>query len=646
MSDAETYRRLYVVESRENHDIIVKSLLELEEGTCETAIDEIFRACHTLKGMSASMGFLGMERLCHAMEDVFQLIRNGDLEVNQKLIDLLLTCTDLLEEFLDEVEGGGDGESKAPDALIAALCEWNGQKGTRGPDVQHHQRCDTVIPDSGEAGGGERCGSPGSPAGIYSVSLALDHGCTTKDLRAILVLQNLEELGTITSTSPPRQQIEDGEFDGRFSLTIASDAGADALHAAASGTEIAEVIVSAAAADRSSELSPTARVQPPEKAEKQREVKSIRVDIRRLDTMMNLVEDLVINRGRLKQIAGKHQIKELDEALNMASRSIADLQSLMMSVRMIPLNHIFNRFPRVVRDVAHHDGKEVEFTIEGGETELDRSIMDGLSDPLLHLIRNAVNHGIEPPHVREGRGKQKKGELRLSARRDRENVILVVEDDGAGIDEEKVRKKAIEKGILSREEAPALSREAVIDLLFEPGFSTADTVTDISGRGVGLDVVRSAIESLKGTIRVKSVPGRGTTFQLVLPPTMAIVEVMMVRINGRRCSIPISNIVEVATLKIDSLYHIGGREAVMLRGEVLPLYRLEDMFGSSETRDIVVVLQHQNRKCCITVDMVEGQQEVVIKPLNNIFGNCRGISGVTIPGDGEVIPVLDISTLI
>ena len=383
-----------------------------------------------------------------------------------------------------------------------------------------------------------------------------------------------------------------------------------------------------------------------DRVDKNREVKNIRVDITRLDQMMNLIEDLVINRGRLAQIARKFQIKELDETLNMVGRSVSDLQNLMMNIRMIPLSHIFNRFPRTVRDLAHKEEKEVEFTIEGGDTELDRSIMDGLNDPLLHLIRNGVDHGIEKPEIRIKAGKPGKGKLNLIASRDRDNVVIVIEDDGAGINREKVARKAIERGLITELQASEMTDEAVYDLLFLPGFSTAEKITDVSGRGVGLDVVRTAIDNLKGTIKVESSPGKGSRFELVLPPTMAIVNVIMVRINGRRCAIPVNNVVEVAGLSVSKIHHIGTQEAIMMRDEVLPLDRLDDMFGKSDQTEILVVLQHQNKKRAIAVDMIEGQQEVVIKPLSSMVGGCRGISGITIPGDGEVVPVLDVNAIV
>ena len=379
---------------------------------------------------------------------------------------------------------------------------------------------------------------------------------------------------------------------------------------------------------------------------KKKEVKNLRVDISRLDQMMNLVEDLVINGGRLKQIAKEHQIKDMDEALNMVSRSISDLQNLMMYIRMIPLNHIFNRFPRVVRDVAHHDKKEVEFIMTGGETELDRSVIDGLGDPLLHLIRNGVNHGIETPDVRIAAGKDPKGTLTLSAYRDQGNVIIELSDDGKGISREKVLKKAIEKGFVTGEEADNLPDAEVPKFLFLPGFSTAEEITDISGRGVGLDVVKSTIKSLKGSIKVKSVEGQGSTFTLTLPPTMAIIEVMMVRINNRRCAIPINVVVEVAKINLKDINRIGKSEAILLRDEVLQLHRLDEMFGKAQPSGMIVIVQYQGSKCCIPVDVVEGQQEIVVKPVSNIIGTCPGVGGVTIPGEGDVIPILDVNTMI
>jgi two-component system chemotaxis sensor kinase CheA len=479
----------------------------------------------------------------------------------------------------------------------------------------------------------------------------------------MIILQNLDALGEILDLFPARDVIEDGEYEGAIRVTIRSDCDGDVLVRAAQVSEVIEVrLLSDAGGAGLPTLEPEAGetsiagpreelpVEPKDEAalrpDKGREVKNIRVDISRLDHMMNLVEDLVINRGRVIQIAQQYQMKELDETLNMIGRSVIDLQDLMMNIRMIPLSHIFNRFPRTVRDLSQKKGKEVELVITGGETELDRSVMDGLNDPLLHLVRNAIDHGIELPREREKSGKQRKGLIHLSARRDRDNVIIAIEDDGAGIDPERVLKKALERGIISREQAGALSKEEIYELIFLPGFSTADQITDVSGRGVGMDVVRTAISSLKGSIKIHSNSGSGTRFELMLPPTMAIVDVMIVRLNSRRCAIPVTNIVEVASLDGADIHTISNQEMVLLRDEVMPLDRLDDMFGTSLASEILVVLQTQQKKRAIVVDLIEGQQEVVIKPLASIVGVCRGIGGVTIPGDGQVVPVLDVDSIV
>jgi two-component system chemotaxis sensor kinase CheA len=651
MSEFEAYRGLFVAESRENHENLVKNMLILEKGGSQTAIDEIFRSIHTLKGASASMGFMEMEKLCHTMEDVFQMIRSGSAVITTELNNMLLACSDVIELMMDDVEGGGDSSSINPDEQVKALKQWlskNTGKSIEGASKPAVKKGKTTAKKIKEM-------VDDTDRPNYSITIKVADDCAMKDIRAMLAIGNLEALGTILSFNPSRESIDEGEFEGNLELKIASDVGEDALRTAATGTDIASVEIVPVAKEEpvlQTEASDDAK---PEKAnikpqaasaDKTREIKNLRVDITQLDHIMNLVEDLVINRGRLKQIAEENKIKEMDEAIGMVERSVSDLQNLMMNIRMIPLNHIFNRLPRVVRDVAQYDGKEVEFIIEGGETELDRSVMDGLNDPLLHLIRNAVNHGIESPEVREKAGKPRKGNVKLSAHRDRDNVIIELLDDGGGINVEKVKSKAVEKGLITKENAATLTTEQAVDLLFLPGFSTADKISDISGRGVGLDVVKRSIESLKGSIRVETNLGKGSRFELLLPPTMAIVDVMIVQINKRRLAIPISSIVEVANFKNDSTHRIGKSDAILLRDEVLEIFLLDDMMGKSEDRDILIVVQYQKRKCCIAVDIVEGKQEVVVKPLSSIIGNTRGVSGITILGDGEVVPVLDVNTMV
>lgn len=662
MSELDAYRSLYVAESRENLENIVKNLLVLEEGSDVSAIAEIFRSAHSLKGMSASMGFVEMEQLCHAMEDIFQSVRNNEILVDAAVIDLLLVAADDIEVMVDDIESGGSGNAPDMESHLERLRSWTSPSGKTGPGIESAP---------GEPGAGIRSAGRSYYAGEdevagvspYCLSIGLDPSCVNKNLRGMIILQNLDALGEILDLFPARDVIEDGEYEGAIRVTIRSDCDGDVLVRAAQVSEVIEVrLLSDAGGAGLPTLEPEAGetsiagpreelpVEPKDEAalrpDKGREVKNIRVDISRLDHMMNLVEDLVINRGRVIQIAQQYQMKELDETLNMIGRSVIDLQDLMMNIRMIPLSHIFNRFPRTVRDLSQKKGKEVELVITGGETELDRSVMDGLNDPLLHLVRNAIDHGIELPREREKSGKQRKGLIHLSARRDRDNVIIAIEDDGAGIDPERVLKKALDRGMIGREQAGALSKEEIYELIFLPGFSTADQITDVSGRGVGMDVVRTAISSLKGSIKIHSNSGSGTRFELMLPPTMAIVDVMIVRLNSRRCAIPVTNIVEVASLDGADIHTISNQEMVLLRDEVMPLDRLDDMFGTSLASEILVVLQTQQKKRAIVVDLIEGQQEVVIKPLASIVGVCRGIGGVTIPGDGQVVPVLDVDSIV
>ncbi|MHB8165100.1 MAG: ATP-binding protein, partial [Methanoregula sp.] len=574
MSEFEAYRGLFVAESRENHENLVKNMLILEKGGSQTAIDEIFRSIHTLKGASASMGFSEMERLCHTMEDVFQLIRSGSVVISAELNNILLASSDIIELMLDDVEGGGDSSSVNPDEQVKALKQWLSQgevkpKGDKAKPAVIHAAVPAKIIEIADD----------TDRPHYSITINVAEDCAMKDIRALLAIGNLESLGTILSINPSRDDIDEGKFDGSLVLKIASDVGEEALKTAATGTDIASIeilpvekeepVISTETSDETKPTESDKKQQQTASQDKNREIKHLRVDINQLDHIMNLVEDLVINRGRLKQIAEQNKIKEMDEAIGMVERSVSDLQNLMMNIRMIPLNHIFNRLPRVVRDVAQYDGKEVEFVMEGGETELDRSVMDGLNDPLLHLIRNAVNHGIESPDTREKAGKPRKGFVKLSAHRDRDNVIIELIDDGGGINVERVKSKAVEKGMITPESAATLTTDQAVDLLFQPGFSTADKITDISGRGVGLDVVKRSIEALKGSIRVETTPGKGSRFELLLPPTMAIVDVMIVRINKRRLAIPISSIVEVANFKNGSTHRIGKSDAILLRDEVL-----------------------------------------------------------------------------
>ena len=499
MSEMDMYRSLFIAESRENHETIVKNLLILERGPDESAIGEIFRAAHSLKGMSATMGFDQLEHLCHAMEDVFQNIRSGQLIIQPDLVDVLLKASDDIELILDDIESGGSGSDSNFEGHLVALTGWKEQKSA-GQSSAGRPATKKGLPGEvpGAPAGSLKPGSESGPVADgdgtrqgdeYRVTIQLKPDCDNRNLRGMIILGNLAGLGTIIATTPAEEIIEDGQFDGSLSVLIRSDAGVEALKAAVSGTEVQECRIGDQEVYPGPKVSRQEAEEEPaqkeiksgspgpgkgikeEKADKNREIKNIRVDITRLDQMMNLIEDLVINRGRLAQIAHKYQIKELDETLNMVGRSVSDLQNIMMNIRMIPLSHIFNRFPRAIRDLAKKEQKEIEFVIEGGDTELDRSILDGLNDPLLHLLRNAVDHGIELPGKRIKEGKPANGLLHLVASRDRENVVIVIEDDGAGINPLRVKTKAIERGLITEEQGARIypTNRYMISCFF-PGF--------------------------------------------------------------------------------------------------------------------------------------------------------------------------------
>jgi len=376
---------------------------------------------------------------------------------------------------------------------------------------------------------------------------------------------------------------------------------------------------------------------------------TVRVDIERLDNLMNLVGELVMHKGCLEQIGFSYKIGELNETIEQIDRISTDLQSVVMKVRMVPIEQVFNRFPRMVRDLARDLNKEVDFLIEGKETELDRTVIDEIGDPLVHLLRNAIDHGLESSQERLKKGKVSKGTVLLRARHEGNNVYIEVEDDGGGIDTNRVIAKAVEKGILTSRDAEQLSREEAIELLFNSGFSTAQNITDISGRGVGLDVVKNKIESLSGEIFVDSKPGQGTRFRIKLPLTLAIIQALMVSVQDEIYAIPLSSVDETTMITTTDIKMVQNQEVIMLRGSVLPLYRLSDLLsvpGLSEADDMyVVVVRKAERQIGLVVDGLIGQQEIVIKSLGRLLSGIPGLAGAIVAGDGHVRLILDIVTL-
>ncbi|MCD1294167.1 chemotaxis protein CheA [Methanocella sp. CWC-04] len=637
------YRDMFVSEAREYLQSLNRSLLELEKCPSELSVlQEIFRSAHTLKGMSASMGFKDMETLTHRMENLLDRLRNGQLTADSGLVNVLFECLDTLESMTDDIEAGENGSvdissiSEKIDGFV--VCE-------QTPE-------DTAIDQSGEeaiavAATPADSQDQQAPAGSneYEVHVTIEKSSDFRGIRAFLVIQNLSEIGSIITTTPSIQDLEDEKFSYDFSLVIQTDKSIDDVERKAKGVaEISQVKVKTRAVEKKE------AAQKPAVKEGVKNIHSVRIDIDRLDVIMNLVGELVISRGRLFQIGSKHGLIDLNETLTMVDRSITDLQNEIMRIRMLPVDHVFNRFPRIVRDISKKQGKDINFIIEGQDTELDRTVLDEISDPLNHLIRNAVDHGIEMPEERVAKGKSATGTVKLVARRERSNVIIEVEDDGKGIDVNRVKQKAIDRGLLTEAQAAAMGDDEALMLIFKPGLSTAEKLSEVSGRGVGMDIVKTKVESLGGTVKIDSKPGEGTKTILKLPPTIAIVQALLIKVGDEHYAVSITNVVESEYVTESDIKTISGKEVIVIRDTLMPLIRLDRLFdiGTNDHMEkrTVIVIEKGDEKIGLLVDFIESQQEIFVKPLSGLLQNIRGFEGVTIMGDGRVVPILDISTLV
>ncbi|HUL62713.1 MAG TPA: chemotaxis protein CheA, partial [Methanocella sp.] len=616
-----------------------------------------FRSAHTLKGMSASMGFSDMEKLCHRMENKLDQVRNGQLSFDTRLATLLFQALDTLELMIDRIQSGVD-EPMDVAALVAEIEGFGQEGGVPAPAPKPAEvaadgaaaivpaEATAELPQGGPAGANE-----------IEVKVTIDRTCEFRSIRAFLVIQSLAEIGKIVSTVPDIKDIENDRLEYELTVVVSTDADERAVERKARGVaEIGEAKAARRATGKApaeAEATPAARpeaVKPPAAGKNKdgKAIHSVRIDIDRLDTIMNLVGELVISRGRLFEISHRNVLQDMNETMTMLDRSITDLQNEVMRMRMLPVDNVFNRFPRIVRDLANKEGKQIELIIEGQDTELDRTVLDEISDPLNHLIRNAVDHGIEKPADRVAAGKPAQGTVWLIARRERSNVIIEIRDDGKGIDAAKVKAKALERGIISEAQAAAMSEEEAVMLIFKSGLSTAEKVTEVSGRGVGMDIVRTKVENLGGLVRVETQPGKGTKTILKLPPTIAIIQALLINVGAEKYAISITNVVETVYITEGDIRTIGGQEAIVIRDSILPLHRLHDIFGippGEPGKFTAIVVEKAEQKIALLVDSIESQQEIFVKPLSGLLQNVRGLEGVTIMGNGRVVPILDVSTL-
>jgi len=663
--DMTQYLDVFLEESKEHLSNLNQQLLTLEKNPGnQAALNEIFRAIHTLKGMSSTMGYEDLADLTHHMEDVLSDLKEGILQADSQVVDLLFQCLDRVQMTIEQIERTGTAGFNNQD-LIKALGNVKADIFTTQDQGEVIAGADTIQIASQSFSFDlneydltvlQEAASRGYQ--IIYLRIAVDPASLMKSVRAFMVFKVLEEDCEVLKSNPPVPDLEDGKFDDTFDIIIVTKQPANIIidrleHISEIRVDTYETVdISQLAVQQSTNTASqtTQETKEPSDIKGNQKIKqTVRVDIDRLDSLMNLVGELVMHKGRLEEIGSSRRIVELNETIEQIDRISSDLQSVVMKVRMVPIEQVFNRFPRMVRDLAKELNKEIDFQIEGKETELDRTVIDEIGDPLIHLLRNAVDHGIESPAVRAQMGKPRIGTIVLRARHEGNNVLIEVEDDGSGIDFERVKQKAVDKGLVSSKEAEEMPNEKALELLFSPGFSTSDNVTDISGRGVGLDVAKNKIEALNGEIHVDSKLGQGTKFKIKLPLTLAIIQALMVSVRDEIYAIPLSSVDETTMLSPEDIKLIQGQEVMVLRGTVLPLYRLDSLLevpGEKQSDEMyVVVVSKGDKQIGLVVDGLIGQQEIVIKSLGKFLAGIPGIAGAIVAGDGNVRLILDIATL-
>ncbi len=740
--DVSQYKELFVSEATEHLEALNQSLVELEKDPENPdMLTEIFRSAHTMKGMSATLGFDQITELSHEMENVLDGLRAGDLTVTPSTIDLLFDCLDMssalvkaiaedstvpvdtrdiIAQLRGMVEGQkppeelpekpkaakkGEKAKKArgkkaaesaeaeaePEALAEEAPEPEAGQPGEAPDEAPEAQGPPVEEEPGEeepedvprtpavptAGPGDplslldvedlrilaREGASGATP--YLLDITLDEDCVLKSVRVFMVFKKLSQFGKIAKSIPPVEDLEDEKFEHSFKVIFLSHEDEAAIRKAlVTIAEVEKIEIgsfelpevepeehaneldveeAAEHKEEAAELSGSQLSMPPVRTQ------SVRVNISRLDSLMNLVGELVINRTRLTEIASSYNISELKETLAQTARLSTDLQDEVMKTRMVPVEHIFNRFPRMVRDLAKSQGKDIDFTIEGKEIELDRTILDEISDPLMHLLRNAVDHGIDYPEERDKLGKPRRGSINLLARRDRNYVSIEVSDDGSGVDKERIFELAVERGLALQEERRAFTDDEILRFLSSPGFTSAAEVSGVSGRGVGLDVVKTKVESLGGMLLMTSEKDHGTNFAMKLPLTLAIIQALLVEVGHEVYAVPLGTVRETAVVSEHEIKQVQHQEVIFLRDETVPLLRLNSMLGvpqeNGEGSFPVVVVELNVRSLAIAVDELLGQQEIVITSLDRFLKGIKGFAGATILGSGRVALILDIPSL-
>ena len=697
--DVSQYLEIFIDESEEHLQTLSDCIMVLEkEPDNKDTINEVFRAAHSLKGMAGTMGFKRMQHLTHDMENVFQEVRSDHIKVTSGMIDLLFKCLDALEGYVDNIKSTSDEGTEDNEVIIKELNDFIAK--TEGAEETGNTETSEAKEAAPESTQEEKAGqekieltndekkaireAESNGQHIYVMTVHIQKDCLLKAARAFLVFKAVEDFGQILVYRPSSQDIEDEKFEFEFSFFLASEESEDKIVAVAKAVSeiekvdaeeihLDEYVKEAEAQEEQQAKEATAEQKeapaeapkaaekkaPAANAKKQTNAKpvtgrTVRVDIEKLDALMNQVSELIIAKNSLVSISsnesGEYQNQSFHEQIEYLERITTNLHESVMKVRMVPIESVVNKFPRMIRDLSRKLGKKMELYMTGEDTELDRTVVDQIGDPLQHLLRNSADHGLEDNATRVERGKPEVGSIFLKAFLEGNNVIIEVGDDGNGIDVAAVRDKAVERGVITAEQAENMSQKEIINLLFLPSFSMAKKITDISGRGVGRDVVKSNIEALGGDVEVRTQLGEGTTFIVRLPLTLAIIQALMVEIRDEKYAIALGSISNIESIPVNEIKYVQAQEVIHLRGAVIPLIRLDQVLDMEEKQEepenlTVVIVKKGDSLAGLVVDNLIGQQEIVIKSLGKYINNNKIISGATILGDGEVALILDVNTL-
>ncbi len=643
--DTAKYINLFISETREHLVNLNQALLALEKKPDESSrLDEIFRSMHTIKGMAASIGLEAIADISHRGEDLLDKMRRRQSLASPEEIDLIFTVLDFLEASVELVAQG-----KQPGQVMAQRYQ-NIVNKIGIMTSSNHDAIPIKVASNGGCDFKRITPIMQEDSLVYKIRILLEQDVSLKSARAFLILHNLEKVGQVAYTVPERHDLEADKFDRGFSLfLVSSEKDIEVVKNNVACTEVEDFQIEGVVEETSEEVLERKTIGAFVQLA-QEKAKDVKVSVTRLDNLMNLVGELVVWRERLKQLSVRSNDPEMQDGVDKVAQIASDLQQEVLTARLVPMAEVFDRFPRVVRDAAKGLGKKIDFILEGRELEMDRSILQMLSEPVVHLLRNAVDHGLELPHQRKQYGKSQVGSIVLSAVRQKDQVLIKVVDDGKGLDVEKIRRKIIDQGFITADKAGELSEKQLFEYLLLPGFSTADKISELSGRGVGLDVVKRRIEEMGGTFAMESHPGAGSTFSITVPLSLAIIRILLVSANQQTYAIPIGQVKETMHVRKKIIKMLKGHSLVQFRNRIIPLMRLSNTIGLSQNQEIsegpAMIVEREGSEVALLFDALIGQQEVVVKPLSRLLKQIKIFSGATIDREGRPMLIVDLNNII